>query len=309
MEEFHNFGGGGFFNVEEDNNVWVFQQDSNGPLEAEDSEPENLCRSHIVPTKTDSDRKQLSRHVHVPITCQMFENSTPWPDDEFYTPGLFFKEIVVIGRIINVATSAKNMRIMVNDSTSTIEVTVLYKDYDSQPYWSKRIKEGSYYKIYGEAKNFKDKKSILATNASAIYDFNELTNHFLNVFLNKWIREKGVLSPLELKEGKKIAKKPNDESSKDTNENSMNLSESIKDTKPSSCSKSEEQVSMSDLKEDIVFVMKMNSGDSKAINIQEIYSKLNVKTNWDKFEVALSLLAEVEMQIFSTDDNKSFALV
>ena len=307
MEEFHNIGGGGFFG-NDDENIRVFQQDSNEPMEAEDSEPENLLRNFIVPVKTESDRKQLSRHVHIPITWKMFEDSQPCPDDEFYTPGLFFKEIVIVGRVLNVASSAKNMRVIVNDSTSTIEITVLYKDYDSQPFWSKIIKEGSYYKIYGEAKNFKDKKSILARNAAVIIDFNEVTNHFLNVFLNKSIRDKGVLSPMELKEGKLNAKKHLDESCKNSNENSMDYSESVKSSKTKSVVCAEVKVSINDIKNDILNTMKMNSGDSKSINWNEIYSNLTLKTNKDQFEMALAFLAE-EMHIFSNDQNKSFALV
>lgn len=151
----------------------------------EDSEPEQLCRDIDIPPLTDSIKKNLKRQNYVPITCFMFSKAGSCPDDVFYTPGLFFKEVTVVGRAVAVESTAKNMKLIIDDSTGCAEVNIIFKEYESQPFWCKKIKKDSYYKIAGQAKVFKDKKSILAVNARKVIDFNELTHHFLNIFYTR----------------------------------------------------------------------------------------------------------------------------
>jgi hypothetical protein len=223
MEEFDP--PGGFFAVDEENNP--FQQIDDAPREY-DSDPEILDRTNTkVPPVSDTVRKQLKRQIYSPITCKNFMDASSLPDDIFYWEGMFFKDICLIGRAVSVSTSSKNTQIMVNDNWGSVDVTIMYKDYESQPVWAKKIQQNDYYKFYGQGKVFKDRKAIYLTHASKVTDFNEITHHFLNVFLNKCIREKGVLSPLELKKGHRLLNNANEESKDSSYEHTKDVSVSV----------------------------------------------------------------------------------
>lgn len=53
-------------------------------------------------------------------------------------------------------------------------------------------------KIYGTIRVFKEQKAIVGTHIHKITDFDEITNHLLQVFTSHCIRKKGVLSEKEL---------------------------------------------------------------------------------------------------------------
>jgi len=227
MEAYNNTGGG-FFTVDEDNELGNYGPTIDDEEPKYESDPETLNRNDIqVPPLTETIKKQLKRQVHVPITCKMFLDSVPCPDDIFFIDGFFFKDVAIIGRVSIISTSSKSLRMNVNDNHGIVEVTVAYKDYESQPPWSKNIKESTYYIFYGQTKIFKDKRAIYVSHGAPITDYNQLTHHFLNVTLNKWIRKKGVLSPMELKEGKRLSKN-NEDSKDDTNDYSKDGSEEVR---------------------------------------------------------------------------------
>jgi hypothetical protein len=204
-----------------------------------------------------------------------------------------------------VKTSDKCAKIIVADNTGVAEVTALYKDYENQPFWIKRIKEETYYKIYGQAKLFKDKKSILANSAAKIVDFNQMTHHFLSVFLNKSIREKGVLSPVEIKEGRRLLKLPNDESHDTTHEHSKDTSEEVRlSITPSKSPAKSNEPKMVEIKESILETIKEISNEEDKADVNEIYKHLSVKTSRAKFDVAVGMLSD-EMHIINTSDTLS----
>ena len=45
---------------------------------------------------------------------------------------------------------------------------------------------------------FKEEKAIVGSHIKKVEKFDELTNHFLSVFVSHCIRKKGVLKPREL---------------------------------------------------------------------------------------------------------------
>ena len=55
-----------------------------------------------------------------------------------------------------------------------------------------------YAKVYGNIRVFKEEKAIVGTHIKKIEKFEELTNHFLSIFVANCIRKKGVLKPREL---------------------------------------------------------------------------------------------------------------
>lgn len=52
--------------------------------------------------------------------------------------------------------------------------------------------------MYGNIRVFKEEKAIVGTHIKKIEKFDELTNHFLSIFVSNCIRKKGVLKPREL---------------------------------------------------------------------------------------------------------------
>jgi hypothetical protein len=56
----------------------------------------------------------------------------------------------------------------------------------------------TYAKIYGNIRVFKEDKAIIGTHIKRIEKFEEITNHFLSVFVAQQIRRKGVLKAREL---------------------------------------------------------------------------------------------------------------
>ena len=59
----------------------------------------------------------------------------------------------------------------------------------------------SYVKVYGNIRVFKEEKAIVGTHIKKIEKFDELTNHFLAVYVSHCIRKKGILKPRELQMG------------------------------------------------------------------------------------------------------------
>jgi hypothetical protein len=53
-------------------------------------------------------------------------------------------------------------------------------------------------KIYGNIRVFKEEKAIVGTHIKPILKFDEITNHFLSVYVSHCIRKKGLLSTKDL---------------------------------------------------------------------------------------------------------------
>jgi len=53
-------------------------------------------------------------------------------------------------------------------------------------------------KVYGTIRVFKDTKGIVGTHIHKIEKFDELTNHFLSVFVAHCLRKKGVIRNRDL---------------------------------------------------------------------------------------------------------------
>ena len=61
-----------------------------------------------------------------------------------------------------------------------------------------KYEQFTYAKIYGTIRVFKEDKASIGTHIKQIDKFEEITNHFLSVFVAQQIRRKGVLKAREL---------------------------------------------------------------------------------------------------------------
>ena len=59
-------------------------------------------------------------------------------------------------------------------------------------------REGGYVKIFGSIRVFKEEKAVIGTHIKSIEKFDEVTNHFLQVFTAHCMRVQGPLSVLSL---------------------------------------------------------------------------------------------------------------
>jgi len=55
-----------------------------------------------------------------------------------------------------------------------------------------------YVKVFGSIRMFKEQRAIVGTHIARISDFDEVTNHFLQIFVSHCVRRKGVLKEKDL---------------------------------------------------------------------------------------------------------------
>ena len=88
----------------------------------------------------------------------------------------------------------------INDNTCTFHVLFYHKGENQVPTALRNFnfEQFTYAKIYGNIRVFKEEKAIVGTHIKRIEKFDEVTNHFLSVFISNCIRKKGILKPREL---------------------------------------------------------------------------------------------------------------
>jgi hypothetical protein len=132
-------------------------------------------------------------------------------------------------------------------------------------------------KIYGTVRVFKEQKAIVGTHIHRVTDFDEITNHLLQVFTGHCIRKKGVLSEKELQthtgSGKKAPR---------TFEESKKL---VLDT-----------------------IKNLTNGGGGLVFRDKLKSILSGKMDEIEFNKVIEALVE-DMLLMSTDTNNSFTLL
>ena len=89
----------------------------------------------------------------------------------------------------------------IDDSTEQFKVIFYHKGEAEEPAAFKNFtyKDDMHVKIYGSIRVFKEEKAIVGSNIKALKSQDELTNHFLQVFVSHNIRHKGLLNNAVLK--------------------------------------------------------------------------------------------------------------
>ena len=91
-----------------------------------------------------------------------------------------------------------------SDNTETFKV-IFYKKAENEP--PKALKdleyqENQWIRVMGTVRVFKEQTAIIGNHVTIIKDHNEITNHFLQVFVAHNVRKKGVLSQDQLRSGR-----------------------------------------------------------------------------------------------------------
>ena len=84
----------------------------------------------------------------------------------------------------------------INDNTGTSKIIFYQKDESQLPSALRNFeyKQFMYAKVFGTVRVYKEEKAIVGTHIRKVEKFEEVTNHFLQVFVAHQIRTKGVLT-------------------------------------------------------------------------------------------------------------------
>ena len=97
----------------------------------------------------------------------------------------------------------------INDNTGSFKIVFYQKEQNTTPTALKNFEyvyalmllvhsllfsHHMYVKVYGSVRVFKDEKALVGTHIKKVEKFDEITNHFLQVFVAHNLRTKGVLT-------------------------------------------------------------------------------------------------------------------
>jgi len=138
--------------------------------------------------------------MFVPVTIKMINDASPRPDDIFEIDGAPMNEIIITGRIIAKHDQPTRTTFDINDNTGVFSVVFYHREENQVPTALKNFdyEQFCYVKVYGSIRVFKEQKAIVGTHIGRITDFDEVTNHFLQVFISHCVRKKGVLKEKDL---------------------------------------------------------------------------------------------------------------
>ncbi len=132
----------------------------------------------------------------------MLELAQPRPDDVCEYEGEPIKDIILVGRLLRRLQEPMRTHFEINDNTGSFKIIFYHKGEHQIPTALKHFEyeQYSYAKVYGSIKVFKETKQIVGTHMQRIEDFNELSNHFLSVFVSHMLRRKGVIKHRDLQQ-------------------------------------------------------------------------------------------------------------
>ena len=217
--------------------------------------------------------------MFVPVTIKMINDSSARPDDVFEIDGSAMNEVILIGRVVSRNEQPTRTTFDINDNTGVFSVVFYHREENSIPTALKNFEfeKNCYVKVYGSIRMFKEQRAIVGTHIARVTDFDEVTNHFLQVFTSHCVRKKGVLKEKDLVRTDGSSKMP---TSKEDFKKLL-LNELSKLAKSSS---------------------------SAQVKRADLYKAVDNKLSHGDFEAALKDLTN-DMSIYSTDNNDTFQIV
>lgn len=160
--------------------------------------------------QVDPDKKKTK--MFVPVTLKMLHKCSVTQDDNFEIEGETIQDVIIVGRLLTRDEQPTRTTFDINDNTGVFRVTFYNREENVLPKCLQNLdyEPDCYVKIFGSIRIFKDNKAIVGTHITRITDFDELTNHFLQVFTASCVRRKGLLSNQDLS-GTEGTKDLNDE--------------------------------------------------------------------------------------------------
>jgi RPA family protein len=178
--------GTGFFNVENDNNDNKYGNNNN--------------TKGGFTGYNDGEKKKPK--MFVPMTLSMLINTEKTSDDHFEVDGENINDIIIVGRVFDKESHPTRTTFMINDNTGCMKVNIYNKEENVLPEYMNQFEKvftnECYVKIFGSIRMFKENKAIVGTHLHVIEDYDEITNHLLQVFIASCVRRKGILAGQDL---------------------------------------------------------------------------------------------------------------
>lgn len=193
-------GAGGFFETNDNNNNFEEHKGT------DQGEPE----------------KKKSK-MFVPVTLKMLQEATVGANDTFEIENEPISDVIICGRLLTKDEKPTRTTFDINDNTGTFKVTLYHKEENVPPKCLQNLdyEPDCYVKIFGTARMFKTSRTIVGMHLTKITDFDELTNHFLQVFVASCVRTKGTLKNQDLAAGGAKGKPKTDDEIKELVQNAI----------------------------------------------------------------------------------------
>jgi len=146
-------------------------------------------------------QQQMRRSkVFTPVTLRMVYMAQPRPDDVCEFDGDPISDVILVGRLLRLIEEPMRTQFEINDTTGSYHVLFYHKSENQVPTALRTFdyERFSYVKLFGNIRVFKDDRVIIGTYIKRVDKLEEITNHFLSVFVAHQIRKKGVLKAREL---------------------------------------------------------------------------------------------------------------
>lgn len=216
--------------------------------------------------KEQPDGEKRKPKMFVPVTFKLLHSATVNSDDHFEIEGEAIQDIIVVGRLLSRDEQPTRTTFDVNDNTGTFRVTFYHREENVLPKCLQNLdyEQDCYVKIFGSIRIFKDNRAIVGSHITNIVDFDELTNHFLQVFTASCVRRKGLLSNQDIQE---------------TTTGAMDENR---------------------VREFILETFKESSKGRPSINKDELFRSLKNKISYPEFEKGVKYLVD-EMQLYEPE--------
>lgn len=150
------------------------------------------------------DREETKKmKIFKPVSLKMIKDCAVGENDIFELDGETYSEVIFAGRVLAMEEHPTRTTFDINDNSGTIKVTFYHRSENNPPKCLQELdyEENCYVKIFGNLRCFKDVRAVVGMTITKIKDYDELTNHWLQVFIAEAVRKNGVLSSSEAAHG------------------------------------------------------------------------------------------------------------
>ena len=210
----------------------------------------------------------------------MLKDGKPTPEDTVELEGHPIKELCVIGKTVDREKASLRQDLILDDTTESIRAIFYQKEQDTDPRAFKdySYESGSYVKVYGTYRLFKDEVVIVGHHIQKLADHNEITNHLLRAFTSQQARTKGPLAVEQLGASKPAQR-----------ENSMNESQI-------------EEIVLSEIKKLV------NRESLEFVDVRNVFPLVRRQLKQDQFDACVSSL-EQKGTLYSTGDDHVYGFI
>ena len=139
-----------------------------------------------------SDRKgNRDQHSILPVTVKQIIEAEKDADDSFKIDDQSVYQVKLLATVISKEEHTTNVNYIVNDGSGNMECKKWIDNNAAEDH--QNINEGKLVRIFGQVREYENKKTVLILSVQICEDWNELTHHLLEVTLNHLQATKGPI--------------------------------------------------------------------------------------------------------------------